>query len=174
MQAAAWINLIRRIPPAQHNCLVLTTAYGTEVVVQCLIRLDRDFLVCLGRLAGSTDQGKLLILPYDQITCLSFNKKMTDDEIQAVIGKPGVAVQLVETAPGSELDPEAVEQLAAEIVDFPLASAADPGDSTPLPDAEQSAADAKSTKVAPPSKSVLLARLRQRLANDVAKQTGTP
>jgi hypothetical protein len=173
MQGPSWIALIRRIPASQHDCLVLMTTTGAEIIVQKVIRLDRDYLVCLGRLSGSTDQGKVLIIPYDQMTYLSFNKKMTDDEIHSVVGKPGVAVQLVEAAPA--VVAEAVEETAAEPTEFRMEPMSDPTAATPQPLAEAAAPappPPPGPKVAPPSKSMLLARLRQRLANDVAKQPG--
>src|ERR1700736_6301393 len=98
MQGASWIGVIRRVPASLHDSLVVVTTTRAEIFVQKVIRLDRDFLVCLGRLAGSTEQGKVLIIPYDQMTYLAFNKKMSDDEIYSVVGKPGIAVQLVETS----------------------------------------------------------------------------
>jgi hypothetical protein len=171
MQGPSWIALIRRIPASQHDCLIVMTTTGAEVVIQKVIRLDRDFLVCLARLSGSTEQGKLMVIPYDQLTYLSFNKKMTDQEIEAVVGKPGVAVQLVETAP--EAVSEAVQEGLTEPLTFPTGAASEPGAVTPQPvqQVDPTAAPAKpGPKAAPPSKTMLLARLRQRLANDMAKQ----
>jgi hypothetical protein len=169
MLGASWIGLLRRIPASQHDCLVLVTTTRAEIFVQKVIRLDRDFLVCLGRLAGSTDQGKLHIIPYDQMTYLAFNKKMTEEEIYSVVGKPGVAVQLVETAPA--VVAPVVEETAFEPIEFRMESTSDPTAATPQPVAEAPPATG-GAKVAPPSKSILLARLRERLANDVAKQPG--
>src|SRR2546421_5517036 len=96
MQGAAWIGLLRRIPPSLHDNLLLMTTTGFEIVLQRLIRLERDFLVALGRLSGSTDQPKLLIIPYVQMTYLSFGKKMEDAEIESLLGKPGAMASPVE------------------------------------------------------------------------------
>jgi hypothetical protein len=171
MQAPAWVNLFRRVPPAQHDCLILVTANKTEIVLQRLVRLEDDYLVGLGRLAGSTDQGKLLIIPYDQLTYVSFNKRLTDAEIGSVLGEPGI---------GAEVAPN-VQQPAASGESVSPADAANPDvnasnlpasattDTPPLGDpAGQS--PAKPAQKAPlPSKSVLLARLRQRLSEDAGK-----
>jgi hypothetical protein len=172
MQGAAWISLFRRIPASHHDSMVLMTSTGAEIVLRRILRLERDLLVCQGRMAGSTDQGKLLIIPYDEIAYMSFSKKMTDGEIQAVVGKPGVAVKLVEEAPEPEGEAalETMEELASEPMEFSLESATvlEP----PLPESEAETVEGAKPgpKVAPPSKSVLLARLRQRLATDIARQ----
>jgi hypothetical protein len=181
MQGAAWVKLFRRIPPARHDGLVLTTTTGTEIVVQRLIRLDRDFLVALGRLGGTTEHGKILVLPYDHLTHLSFNKKLTDAEIIDFLGKPGVAVQPVEAEPERSLESALVPRPADETIetfDFPADNPPlDVSSDTPLP-AEPAVPAVPPggnnvPKVSPPSKSILLARLRERLANEIAKPPGT-
>lgn len=184
MQGAAWIGLFRRIPAEQHNTIMLMTTTGAEVVVQRILRLDRDFLACEGRLAGSTDQGRFILLPYEQISYLCFAKKLSDAETLAVLGKPGVAVKLVETAVAPQVE-EVVEEIVEEVTEAVLQPVEDaapseavpqpaPTAQTPMPAAKEPlpAAAGASSKVAPLSKSVLLARLRQRLASDIAKQPG--
>jgi hypothetical protein len=161
MQGAAWIGLLRRVPAAMHDCLVLMTVTGTQIVLQRLIRLDRDFLVALGRLAGSTDQPKMLIVPYSQMVYLSFNKKLTDEEIQSAIGKPGMG-EAAESEAGAE---------PVEIVDFPHPASA--ASAEPAPGAGPAATPRPTGKVAPPSKSILLARLRERLAGDITRPAGS-
>src|SRR5437588_11922890 len=93
MQGPAWINLFQQIPTSLHDTLLLMTTTGFEIVLQRLIRLERDYLVALGRLSGSTDQPKLLIIPYVQMTYLAFGKKMDDPEIEALLGKPGATAE---------------------------------------------------------------------------------
>jgi hypothetical protein len=166
MQGGIWISLFRRIPPTHHDCLVLRTANGTELVLQRILRLDREFLVALGRLSGSTDNGKVLIVPYDQLTYLSFNKQMSDEEVFEALGKQGIG-ESAAVAPPAAASPVAVEAPAEanEVVDFTPARVAPAA--PPEPPAPSTA------KVQPPSKSILLARLRQRLATDLAKPTGS-
>jgi len=168
MQGAAWIGLLRRIPPALHDSLVLMTTTGFEIVLHRLIRLDRDFLVALGRLSGSTDQPKLLIIPYLQMTYLSFNKKMDDAEIDSVLGRPG-------TTPSPAERPTAARYQSArpeddfEVIEFPKETPAVAAVAQEKLAAEQADSDGKGQKAQPPSKTILLARLRQRLADDIAK-----
>jgi len=176
MQGPAWISLLRRIPSAQHDCLVLMTTSMAQIVLQRLIRLENDFLVGLGLLAGSTEQGKVVVIPYDQLTYLSFNKRLTDAEIETVLGQPGVAVKVGESqaqpasAPASA--PAVAEEKPGHESNGPslLASKTAAADTpSPAKSAGQPAAKPH-PKASMPSKSILLARLRQRLADDAAKQ----
>ena len=164
MQGTAWIGLYRRIPASLHDCLIVMTTTGAEIILQRLIRLDHDFLVALGRPSGSTDQAKVLVIPYDQMTYLSFSKKLTDEELQGFIGKPGVAVA------SADAD-EVAETAAEEIVDFPR-EPAPAAAAAAMPEPAAVTPGQKAPKVAPPSKSILLARLRERLANEIARQPG--
>jgi hypothetical protein len=178
MQGTAWIGLFRRIPESLHNCLYLMTTTGAEIVLQRLIRLDRDYLVALGRLSGTTDQAKVVIIPFDQMTYLSFGKAMTEEEVQGALGKPGVTVTVVEQpaaeTPVTELP--AADAETVEIIDFSRQPAkAIPVAATVRPSEPAPAIPSKSgSKMAPPSKTILLARLRERLANDISRQSGTP
>jgi hypothetical protein len=177
MQGTAWVGLFRRIPASLHDCLVVMTTTGQEIVLQRIIRLERDFLVALGRLSGSTDQAKVLVLPFDQMTYLSFGKKLTDEELQGALGNADLAVA---NAAASEV----TETPAEEIVDMPRepAFASEAAAPTPQPAAGAAAATPQPAagapakpvpKKAPPSKTVLLARLRERLANEIARQPGS-
>ena len=174
MQGTAWVGLFRRIPVELHDCLIVRSTTGNEIVLQRLIRLDRDFFVAMGRLSGSTDQPKVLIIPYDQLTYLSFGKKLTEQEIQGAIGKPGVAVANVEPAEVAEVMAEGEgegEGGGEDVVDFPR-EPAPAATAVPQPEPAAASQAAPAPKVAPPSKSILLARLRQRLAGEIAKQPG--
>jgi hypothetical protein len=170
MQNTAWIALFGRIPVAIHDCLIIKTDSGSEIVLQRLIRLDRDFLVALGRFSGSVDQPKILIVPYSHMTYLAINKNMTEEEIQGAIGRPGAGESIQELpappeANAARTNAQSLEQV--EIIDFPRQSppAAAP-EAPPAPSSAEPFAERGAPRVVPPSKSILLARLRQRLANE--------
>jgi hypothetical protein len=180
MQGPAWINLLSRVPPDQHDCLTLVTTTNAEIVLQRLVHLDNDFLVAVGRLGGSTDQGKLMVIPYDQLTYLAFNKKLSDAEIGAVLNPSGIAhtgalfESRTSTLPSNGTSPPAdANQLspAASSLSQPDSNTNSSADTPPLGKvAAQDDASRRNTKAPMPSKSVLLARLRQRLADDASKQ----
>ena|SRR5438552_10488920 len=166
MQGPAWINLFQQIPTSLHDTLLLMTTTGFEIVLQRLIRLDREYLVALGRLSGSTDQPKLLIIPYVQMTYLSFSKKMTDEEIDQVLIKPDAPAARASKGRGSA----SVREEPFDVIDFPKPAVKAALDAEAEAAAEEAAADDKNAgKAQPPSKTMLLARLRQRLADDIAK-----
>jgi hypothetical protein len=164
MQSADWIDLFRRIPPSQHDCLMLTTTIGTEIVLQRLIRLEQDFLIAQGRMAGSTDQGKMLMLPYDKLTYIAFNKKMTDAEMHQVLGSSTASAEFAATQANTngEMAPEVEMEPAPSGLETHPPPVAPPPPPPPPPTGNPS-------RALPPSKTVLLARLRQRLASEAAK-----
>jgi hypothetical protein len=159
MESGVWIAFFRRIPSSQHDALTLTTTIGTEIILQRFVRLERDFMIVKGRQSGSQDQAQVHVLPYNQIALVTFTKKMTDGEIQEAVGSPGAAGQLAEP------DDFALPQAANE----PAAAEAAPA--PPVAEPTNAGPPAASAKTALPSKSVLLARLRQRLAAEGGKPT---
>src|SRR5947209_794025 len=84
MQNPAWVSLLRRIPPAQHQNLLVMTTIGVEVALQSMLRLDEEFLVIRGRLKGSTDTGRVFFIPYDQINYIGFQKPVKESVVEAV------------------------------------------------------------------------------------------
>lgn len=147
MQAGLWITLFRRIPTTQHDNLVVVTSNGTEVMVQKIVRLEEDFVILRGRLSGSTDQGRVMMIPYEELNYLAFNKALLEKEILAIFGTM--------TADGEFADVKidagsaAPDELAEVDVDE---------------EEEEEEAPQPTAKPKPPSKSILLARLRERLA----------
>ena len=60
MQGASWIALFERIPAKLHDTLALTLVTGAEIIMQSLLRLESDFAIMRGRMAGSTDAGRVI------------------------------------------------------------------------------------------------------------------
>src|SRR5205085_2679930 len=81
MQGPGWVSVLRRIPPQHHDNLVVVTATGMEIMIRAIVRLEEEFVILRGRMAGSTDAGRVLVLPFDQINYLGFNKTMTEVDI---------------------------------------------------------------------------------------------
>jgi hypothetical protein len=182
MQSAGWIALFRRIPAQVQDSVSLSLVTGAELVVQGVLRLDRDFAVLRARLAGTNDGGRVVVLPYDQIVHLSFTRKLNESTVQSMFGKHVPEVPS-EPAPFEEEDaPLEAEKSEAESEEAPdeaeAEEAAKPlggSGSMPLRTAQITtptapAAGAESGKPAPPSKSLLLARLRARLAEHGKQQ----
>ena len=161
MLGPSWIALLEKIPATIHDKVALTLVTGAEILMQSLVRLDPDFAILRGRMSGSTDAGRVIVLPYDQIVNLAFTKIMLEPEVQAIFGK--TLTSAVPSSQQAATDNEAASEDAAapEIVETPKEQpkAVIKPQITPSPSAPS---PAKNQPV--PSKSILLARLRARLA----------
>jgi hypothetical protein len=87
MNSQAWINLFRTIPVNLHDGLALTLTTSAEVIVQSFVKLDPDFVILRGRMAGTQDTGRVVILPYSNLVSVNFARRMTEPEIEAVFGR---------------------------------------------------------------------------------------
>jgi hypothetical protein len=108
MQNAAWMALWRRLPPDQHDQLMVVTAIGTEIAIQNILRIEEDFVVIRGRLAGSSDTGRVFFIPYNQINYAGFQKAIKEDEFNALFGEnepPAAAAPVPEAAAAQPLGP---------------------------------------------------------------------
>ena len=153
MLNASWATLLRQIPEEQHNQLMLRTANGTEISVQNFLRIDYEFAIFKGRLAGSQDAGRLFILPYSNLDYLGINRFVKDEEYTEIFG--GVQIP----------DPNAA---AAAPVPAPAVTAAPPPAPLPAPPAaRQTVADPglqaiRPSRMGAPVKSSVLERFRMR------------
>ena len=149
MQGSAWIDLLRRIPADLHDALSFGLVTGAEVVVQQLVKMESNFVIVRGRMSGSTAEGRVMMVPYAHMTLVALNKPLAEPDVQALFGKAA---------------------LPAASAGATTAAEARPAADTPVPAKPKSVSDANLPKPAvadqpkPPSKSVLLARLRERLA----------
>jgi hypothetical protein len=164
MQGPSWIALFERIPAKLQDSLALTLVTGAEILMQSVLRLESDFAIIRGRMSGSTDAGRVLILPYDQIVNLAFTKRMLVADVQAVFGDTmesaganGEPAGALDGAGEAETDTEETAEAPSRGVPTEMKTVLN----KPPPPA--SAAPGK-TQPPPPSKSILLARLRARLA----------
>src|SRR5579884_1530208 len=86
MQGPSWTNILRLIPADQHARLVLITHNNTEIHLQGILHQDRDFIIVRGRLAASTDAGRVFFLPFDQVHYLAFREPMTESDVMSMLG----------------------------------------------------------------------------------------
>ncbi len=159
MQGPSWISLFEQIPAKYHDGLALTMSTGAEIMMQSVLRLESDFAILRGRMAGSTDAGRVILLPYDQIVNVAFIKPVLEPEVQAIFGK---LLELPATGPETPSSD-------ANHVDAGTASAADDSQNENAPmqtimNRPAPAAAVSKSQAQAPSKSILLVRLRARLA----------
>ncbi|HEV3449429.1 MAG TPA: hypothetical protein VG099_32635 [Gemmataceae bacterium] len=151
MQSRAWIKLLQRIPPDRHDGLVLMTVTGNEISIQTIFRQEEDFLVLRGRMSGTTDDGRIFFIPYDQITYLGIVKAMRETEVHALLGGAPALAPSVQRI----LDTPSPTQTAAETAPTPVPPEPVAAEPSPVP-------GKPAERLAIPRRSGLIARLRAR------------
>jgi hypothetical protein len=102
MHSSAWAVLLRSIPVEQVQTLSLVTTSGTEIALQGILRLEREFVAIRGRLAGSQAAGRIYFVPYTHIDYLGTQVEVKEAEFEAMFGRldlSGAAAAPAETAP---------------------------------------------------------------------------
>lgn len=161
MQAAVWKSLLQRVPEPLHASLMVMTAAGTEINIQTIVHMDEDVLVLRGRLAGSTDMGRIFFIPYEGLDHVGFYKEVADASLRDILGLAPPAPPAVASAPVEAAAPAAPPPPpAAPTAELPAAA-------TPAPDKDSS------PRVRLPSKGEILERLRLRTAARAAEEQKT-
>jgi hypothetical protein len=154
MQSSAWIQLLRQIPAENHDKIVLMTSNGTDINLQAVLRLEKDYVALRGRLAASTEAGRVFFVPYDQLCLIGFREGVPEAKIMQMFGSavPGAAAAVA---------PEALPAAG----EGPLPEG-DGNGSSPAPVSES----AKSSRTSlAPAKAALLERLRRARGPDSPK-----
>lgn len=92
MRGSAWVALLKRFPPAEQEKLMVVTGVGIEVAIQQILIIQEDYMLIRGRLAGSSDTGRVFIIPYDHIDHFGWQKPMKEEEITAIFPETGAAL----------------------------------------------------------------------------------
>jgi hypothetical protein len=98
MLSVPWIALLKKLPPEQHNQLMVVTTAGLEMSVQNILVLEGECLIFKGRLSGSQDAGRLFYVPYDRIDYIAFSRMVGEDEFRSWYGDPSAAAAPAEAA----------------------------------------------------------------------------
>jgi hypothetical protein len=183
MQSGGWRSLLRGIPKKHHANLLVVTSGGTEINIQKLIRLKEDYLVFRGRIAGSTEEGKIYFLPFDHIDFLGFQQALTEDQVNSLFGSR----QAASAAPAGEATPPSPvldKNLGSVSIETPLPSLSpsSPTEGVPsptlgsvpvaeMPEELSGEVTGKSLPSLLKSKSDVVQRLRQRAAIRSAAET---
>jgi hypothetical protein len=86
MHDAAWVKLLRHIPASEQSNLLVVTTSGREIAIQGLLRIDPECVALRGRLAGSTDAGRIFFVPYSQIDYFGFQQPLKEAEFHELFG----------------------------------------------------------------------------------------
>lgn len=176
MHAQTWSALLQRIPESYHDAVSFNLKSGAEVVLQRLIRLEQEFVLMRARLAGQ-DVGRVMVVPWVEIESVIFSRNPSDAEIETMFVEPLPAppVAIAMAAP-SGIAP-AYEPASA----LPVKPAQPPRPALPVsptpspqpPTAERDAAPrSPASRPDLPSKTILLAKLRARIAEANASNPG--
>lgn len=110
MHDAGWVKLLSHIPPHEQSKLMLVTTSGTEIAIQSLLRLDPECMALRGRLAGSTDSGRVFFVPYSHIDYFGFQQPLKEAEFHELFSNLELlsAAQADSPTAPSSAPPEAV------------------------------------------------------------------
>ena len=112
MHTIAWVKLLRHIPEGEQSKLMLVTISGTEIAIQCFLRIDPECLAIKGRLAGSQDAGRVYFIPYAHIDYFGFNYSIKESEFHEIFGNLDLSSLPESSAQEPFVEPE--PPLAAE------------------------------------------------------------
>ena len=148
-----WIGILRQIPADMQNCTALGLTSGSEIVIQRIFKMEREFMIIRGRVAGTQDPGRIVLIPYDQLSFVAVQTELKDAEVESLFSKGA--------PPARETAPAPVPVAAPAPAPQP-APAAVPATNLPPAAAHPKKADGV-------SKTVLLAKLRDRLKDAARK-----
>jgi hypothetical protein len=117
MQSAAWVKLFRHVPAEEQGKLMLVTISGTEIAIQCFLRIDPESIAVKGRLAGSQDAGRVFFIPYAHIDYLGYQQPLKESDFHDVFGSlqlPGAAAVVEPPAAATAAEPANAPEPAPE------------------------------------------------------------
>ncbi len=122
MHSAAWVKLLRYIPATEQHKLMLVTTGGTEIAIQCFLRIDPECLAFKGRLAGSQDAGRVFFLPYSHIDYFGFQQSVKESDFHELFGN----LEMSAAAPPADPAPAAPEPASPTTDPAPIAPSGTP------------------------------------------------
>lgn len=109
MQNSAWISLLQHLPRSMHDAFSLVTKTGIEIALQAILRMEEDFLVIRGRLAGTQEGGRAFFIPYADLAFVMSSKPMAESQVQGLFNGTPVLAFAAETPP-PPTEPETIPQ----------------------------------------------------------------
>jgi hypothetical protein len=106
------VDLIGRIPEADHAKLQLVLRNGMTISTDAILRFEDYYVVVRGREAGQTEENRAFFIPFDEVLCLKIERIVQLAELAAMYGmelpnnaKPQSASPTDEKAPAAETAP---------------------------------------------------------------------
>ena len=82
------LDLVQRIPPADHTKVVLVLRSLHAIAVDLFFRPEETYLVVRGREAGTNDESRGFFVPYDEIVFLKIERVVKISDLKTMYGMP--------------------------------------------------------------------------------------
>jgi hypothetical protein len=86
MQRDECIDLLTRIPVAEHGQINLILHNRMLVTIDTIIKMEPAYLVLRGREGGSTDEGRGFFVPYEEIAYIRLERVVKVGELRRMFG----------------------------------------------------------------------------------------
>jgi hypothetical protein len=88
MQNADWTNILNQIPTELQCQLMVVLNNRAEIAVETIYRVESPFVVLRGRMGGTTEDGLMFVLPYDQLSGVYLTRGISDADVEAMFSAP--------------------------------------------------------------------------------------
>jgi len=80
-------DILDKIDPNNLGKTVLVLRHGAAVTIDSIARREEDYLVLRGRENGTTDEGRALFVPYDEVLYVKVDRVMRIEELKRMYGE---------------------------------------------------------------------------------------
>lgn len=87
MYSDDWINIFKTVPENLHSKLMVTLVNGAEFTIETIFRYEANYILFRGRLSGTTDEGRTVFIPYDQICAIRIDALLTGATVMGFYGE---------------------------------------------------------------------------------------
>lgn len=97
-----WIDLFRSIPEPEHGKTVLVLSNNSEICVDALIRFDANYLVLRGRVGGTIEEARGMVVPFHQVVYVRIERYVKIEEMEEMFGPANFSIATIkagDTAP---------------------------------------------------------------------------
>lgn len=86
MTGQDWSRIFQQVPEDTQNALMLGLHNGTHIAVQDFLRVDEQYLLFRGRIAGTSDTGQVFCLPYDKLLYCCITRPLPERVMTHIFG----------------------------------------------------------------------------------------
>lgn len=108
-------DILDKLPPEDLPKTVLVLKHGASVTIDSVARRESDYLVLRGRENGTTDEGRALFVPYEEVLYIKVDRVVRVEDLKRMYGEK-VTVKASPTD-----DTKETEAVAAPVTPPPVA-----------------------------------------------------